>query len=236
MRKEEWKDRKLESGEEYKFPSSRGTNPTEETLSAFEKKLKENPKTLFGACVDTLNTSPIILEHAFDLVEVDKKKNAVDVTKAETIIILKKIQEIYSAPAIKPFVFEGALYSTEIGKPKEQEFENINAALNVLFLGANAEEPTTKEVKVETKLLAKKEKEKQAKFNQMTGLAVSEKENQEKGEAIFTNYSQLNELLSAIKKAEAKGLEEKIIIEKINSIKPIIKSLGLKKKKLVVKL
>ena len=44
MRKEEWKDRKLEAGEEYKFPSSRGANPLEENEKDFYKKLKENKK------------------------------------------------------------------------------------------------------------------------------------------------------------------------------------------------
>jgi len=235
MRREEWKDRKLEQNEEYKYPSSKGINPVEETQKEFDKKLAENKKTFFGACVDILNTSPAILEYVFDELKLDKKKNATEATATEAKKLLKKMQDIYNSPAKKAFLIEGALYTTEIGKPKDKEFESVSSALNALMLNEEIKENAmalTKEAKVEKE--SKYEKEKRAKENQMKGLLEQAKQAQEKGEQIYLKYNELKELVEVIKKGKAKGLSEKEIIEKINSKKKLIKEIDFKKNKLIV--
>jgi len=235
MRKEEWKDRILAANETYNFPSSRGANPSEETLVDFEKKLNENDKSFFGACVDILNTSPLILEYVFDELKIDKKKDAKSATQKEIKEIHKKMKEIYSAKEGKVYVNQGVIYSTEIGK--EKEFENIQAALNSLLI-SNAEKkevvikdsPKTQEAKKKLKF----EKDIEAKQAQIIGLGVKESESQKKGEEIFIHYQEIKEIIGAIEKAKAKGLEEKEIVAKINAVKPLIKELDFKKKKLIL--
>ncbi|MEI7961265.1 MAG: NFACT family protein [archaeon] len=233
-RKEEWKDRTLAQGELYKFPSSKGPNPKDESLSEFEKKLSESEKSFFGAAVDALNTSPAILEYIFDALALDKKKGAKSASSGEVKKLLFKIKEIYAAKPIKPFVFDGALYSTEINKPKEKEFADINSALNALLLNEENKievvEDNTKQKK-QSKFL----KEMTAKQAQIGGLTIQEQQAQSKGEAIYLHYNEIKELLEVVNKAKSKGLAEKEIIEKINAVKPIIKELDFKKKKLVVK-
>jgi len=239
MRREEWKDRTLQANEVYKFPSSRGANPAEETLVDFEKKLKENNKSFFGACVDILNTSPLILEYVFDELKIDKKKDATKATQKEVKEVLVKMKEIYSSKEGKVYLNQGVIYSTEIGKEKEKEFENIGAALNSLLV-SNAEK---KEVVIkdapkteETKKKIKFEKDIEAKEAQIKGLLIKENESQKKGETIFLHYAEIKSVLEAVSKAKSKGLDEKEIISKINAIKPLIKELDFKKKKIVLTL
>jgi predicted ribosome quality control (RQC) complex YloA/Tae2 family protein len=239
MRREEWKDRKLEQNEAYKFPSSKGSDPTKETQLEFEKKIKINPKTFFGACVDTLNVSPQILEFAFDNLKLDKKKDANSTSSQEVKKIFEEMKRVYSAKEGTVYLSEGVIYSTQTNKEKEKEFDSVQAALNALLLSDNEKkEITVKETpeKEDLKKKQKYEKEVLARKNQMTGLAVQEKEAQAKGEAVFVHYQEINEVLLAIEKARQKGISEKEIIEKINSVKPIIKELDFKKNKLILNL
>jgi predicted ribosome quality control (RQC) complex YloA/Tae2 family protein len=239
MRREEWKDRKLEQNAEYKYPSSKGIHPLEENEKNFEAKLKENKKTLFGACVDILNTPPLILENVFSELGIDKKKNASEAITKEVNTILKKIKEIYFAPAKKPILIDGVLYTGGIGEAKTstKEFENINSALNSLLLNEEVKEtavPLAQETKNERK--NKFEKEVNAKNNQILGLGVQEKELQEKGEKIYLKYNELKELFTAINKAKEKGICEKEIVEKINSKIKLIKKLDFKKNTVIVEI
>lgn len=239
MRKEEWKDRKVGAEEEYKFPSSKGTNPIEETEKEFEKKIKENNKSFFGATVDILNASPAILEYLFDELKLDKKKDAKEANPKEIKEIFKKIKETYSSKEGRVYLSENVLYSCETNKVKEKEFDSIGAALNTLLLN----EEVKKEIivnegpsKDENKKKLKYEKDRQSKLAQIEGLAIQEKESLEKGELIYVKYQEIKEILSAIEKGKAKKLPEKEIIAKINSIKPLIKELDFKKNKLVLEL
>ncbi|MFA6268222.1 MAG: NFACT family protein [archaeon] len=236
MRREEWKDRKLEQNAEYKFPSSRGINPAEATLKDFTTQLSQNSKTFFGACVDIYNTSPLILEFAFDELKLDKKKDAQKATPQEVKSLFEKMKSIYSSKESKVFLNQNVIYSTEIGKEKEREFESITAALNILLLSeGDKKEIKIKEISpVENPKTQKAQKDTQNMLNKIKGFEISASENQKKGEEIFTHYQQIDEVLKVIQKGKQKGLEEKEILEKINSIKPIIKELDFKKKRLVL--
>ncbi len=235
MRKEEWKDRKLEQNEIYKFPSSRGLDPSTASIGEFQKLVKASSKTFFGGSVDALNTSPLILEHAFDTLGLDKKKDSAKATANEMKKLFELIKQIYNAKPSKPFVIGGAIYTTDIGKPPEKEFDDLISALNAIMLEENAKDLPIIEEKIDKKQ-NKQLKELAAKRNQTAGLAVQEKEAQEKGEKVYLHYNQLKELMDAIEKGKAKGLTEKEITEKINKVKPIIKELDFKKKKLIVNL
>jgi predicted ribosome quality control (RQC) complex YloA/Tae2 family protein len=179
----------------------------------------------------------LILEHAFDELKLDKTKNANTATEKEIKKIFEKMKEIYSSKEGAVFVSQGVIYSTEIGKEKEKEFENIQAALNTLLISNDEKkEVVIKETpaKEEAKKKIKFEKDIEAKRAQIDGLGVKEVESQKKGEEIFLHYQEIKEVLAAIEKAKGKGLTEKEIIEKINSVKPIIKTLSFKEKKLVL--
>jgi predicted ribosome quality control (RQC) complex YloA/Tae2 family protein len=236
QKREEWKDRKLQQDEAYKFPSSKGISPAEENLADFEKKLKQNSKTFFGASIDIYNTSPAILEFVFDKLELDKKKDAKSASESEIKKLFASMKEIYTSKESPVFLNQGIIYSTEIGKEKEQKFESIQQALNNLLLTEGSKKQVlVKETPTkENPKLQKIQKDSLSMENKIKGFEISQKENQAKGEALFTNYSKVSELLRAVAKAKEKGLAEKEVMEKVNSIKPLIKELDFKKNKLVL--
>ena len=233
FRKEEWKDRKLEQGEEYKFPSSRGISPLEETENNFFENLKKNEKTLFGAMVDILNVSPPILELVFSKEKIDKTTNAKEVDKKTSSKILNELKKIYSSKQEKAYLVGNNLFTTNLGT-KDKEFESINFAVNALLLEQLEETPKKEDDNKNDKKQDKDLKNLKSRQMQISGMTTQSEEAQKKGEEIYLHYNELKELTDAIGKAKSKGLEEKEIIEKINKVKPIIKDLDFKKKKLIV--
>lgn len=233
MKKEEWKDRKLEKDEIYKFPSSKGIDPLEENKETFYKKLIENKKTIFGACIDILNTAPAVLEKVFSDLKIDKSKNANEISPKKAEEILDKVKQIYKTKEKKVYLSNGVLYSVELDLEKEKEFNSINEALNSLL-----EEEKKKIVEKNEK--PKKIKDENQKIEmiekQMVELEKEEKEMKLKGDEIYLNYSKIKEIVETIKKGKEKGLLSKEVMEKINSIKPFITELDLEKNKLKLRL
>ncbi|MCX6804326.1 MAG: hypothetical protein NTY48_07230, partial [Candidatus Diapherotrites archaeon] len=180
--------------------------------------------------------SPLILERAFDALALDKKKDSCKTDTIEVKRLLEKMKEIYSSNPLTPFIFEGVLYTADIGKPKEKEFDTINSALNALLLSESGfSSKETKKDFVQKKTKADKTiKDIQIKKAQIEGFEVKEKELQEKGEKIYLHYQEIKELLEAVSKAQKKGIEEKEVMKKINSIRPILKRLDFKKKEAVL--
>lgn len=233
FRKEEWKDRKLEQGEEYKFPSSRGISPLEENDKNFFENLKKNEKTLFGAVVDILNVSPPILELVFNNEKIDKLINAKEVNEKTANKILNELKKIYSSKQEKAYLIKNNLFTTDLGI-KDKEFESINFAVNSLLL-AQLEETPKKEDENKNDIKQDKDlKNLKSRQLQISGINIQAEETQKKGEEIYLHYTEIKDLLNAINIAKSKNLTEKEIMEKINKIKPLIKELDFKKKKLII--
>jgi len=234
MRKEEWKDRKLDKDSIYKFPSSKGINPLEENEEDFYKKIKENQKTIFGATVDTLNVLPAVLEKTFLNLKIDKKKNANELTKKETTSILQEVKKIINHSEKNIYLSSDAIYAGDLNIPKEKEFDSVNSALNILMtLSSNN---ITNKVEEKKKIKDTSQTRINSINAQIKGLEIQEKELKEKGDLIYLKYNEITEVVNAINKGKQKGLTEKEIAEKINSVKPIITVLDLKKSTVKLKL
>lgn len=232
MKKEEWKDRKLEKNEIYKFPSSKGINPLEETSENFYEKLKENKKTLFGATLDELNIFPSLLEKIFLEQKLEKTTNSNKIDSQTSMKLLKEIKGKYQSAAKTPYINQNIVYTIDLNLEKEKEFENLNKMLNEITFD---QEKTKKIQNFATKKEVKKERT-QIILDNIKKKEVEEKEMKLKGDTIYLHYSKINELIETIKKGEKKGLSGKEIMEKINSIKPSIVLLNLEKKQLKLRL
>ncbi len=227
MKREEWKDRKLEQNEKYKFPSSKGTNPLEENEKIFISKLEENKKSFFGACVEILNVAPAILEFVFEENNLNKKIDSKDAGKEKAKIVLSALKKIYSSEESEVYSSGGAIYSTKTNKNKERIFKNINSALNEIFIEEN----------ISTIPLIEKEKniKRESDYGkQIMVLEMDEKKFSELGEKIFLEYNKIDEILKAVKKAKEKGIPAKEAQKKINSIQPIVRELDYKKNRIKI--
>lgn len=237
MRKEEWKDRKLERNEVYKFPSSKGISPLKIDEKKLEELIKNSGKSFFGACVDSINTAPLILEKIFSDFNIDKKKEAMSTKSNEIELIAQEIKKIYSAKPTKPFIYESVIYTTDIGKEKQMEFESINSALNAIFieqeLGIVKNEL---EAKSKTQNLQKILDEINSKNKLIEELKIKENQAQTIGEKIYLNYQKLNQVLNLIKHAETKNLREEEILALINDKEQIATAIDTKNKKIKINL
>jgi len=229
MRKEQWKDRKLEANEEYKFPSSQGKSPLDITQTGFIKKLNASPKTLFGGCVEILNVSPAIMENVFEKLKLDKKQDSKNST-TEGKKILKELKNIYSSSKGEVYLSNGNIYSTKTSLIKEKEFESINDALNELLFD-DATVPIVEEIK------NKKPKDRTSEYlEQIKEQEQKEIVYKEIGEKIYLEYGKISEILEAIKKGKAKGISAKEVTNKINSVNKIIKQIDYEKNKVIIEL
>jgi len=229
MRKEQWKDRKLEADEEYKFPSSQGKNPLDISQIEFTKELISNEKTLFGGCVEILNVSPAIMEHAFEKLKIDKKQDSKE-SLAEGKKILKELKSIYASNEDKVYLSKGNIYSTKTNLAKEDEFESVNDALNELLFNT-IDTPIVQEVKTH------KPKDRTSEYlEQIKGHEQREILYKEIGEKIYLEYGKIFEIIEAVKKGKGKGLAAKEVTEKINSVNKIIKMIDFEKNKVIIEL
>ena len=177
-RKETWKDRSLEIGAEYKFPSSKGKNPLEITAKEFFGELQKNKKTFFGAVVDILNVAPGLLDELFENSGFDKKKNASEVSEREAEKLLRMVIELYSKKEEGAFVKEGVIYSVKVSG-ETTNFDNVTSALNVLRFSDK-----------KTAILEEKKVERKIDYAAQTEKALmEEKEFKSIGEAIYLHYS-----------------------------------------------
>ena len=229
MRKEQWKDRKLEKDELYKFPSSQGKSPLDISNAEFIKELIKTNKTLFGGCVELLNVSPAIMENVFDKLKIDKKQDATG-SGVEGKKILKELKDIYSSKEQMVYLSKGNIYSVKTTLAKEKEFENINNALNELLLEDIAK-PITQEIKTRKPKDRTNEYLKQIKEQEKKEVLYKEI-----GEKIYLEYGAISQIIDAVKKGKAKGLSAKEVTNKINSVNPIIKKIDFDKNKIIIEL
>ena len=214
LKKEKWKDRELSKDNKYLFPSSRGQNPLEITVNDFYEKLKTSEKTLFGATLDIINVAPILIELIFDEINIQKTINAKNIDEKNAKTLLEKIQKIYSKKEEKVFLRENILFSICINKEPEKNYQSINDALNQL------EKRTEKKV----------EKKKQVINYDLQQQKFLEEEllMKKKGENIYLNYNELNEIIQEIKNNKKEVKNNKGIIK--------VKEIDLKRNKLIVEL
>lgn len=236
MKKEEWKDRKLEIGELYKAPTSKGFNPLDDVKDSFIKEFLSNKKTAFGACVELLNISPLILEKIFTELKFEKEKDAIDFSKNEAEKLFELVKKEYSSEEGKVTVINNIIYSTELGVPSEDSFESINSALNQLLIKQIIPKEETKETKSEETKQNKLEKQLFEKQKQIEKLELEEIDYKNSGELIYLKYDLINQVLIAINKGIEKGLKEQEIKDQINKVQNVIKELDLKNNKVQIEL
>ncbi len=223
MRKEQWKDRTLAQNEKYKFPSSRGANILKITEKEFEKAMKTNEKTAFGATLDILNVAPRIIEVVFEETKIDKKKNANKLSIQEIKKIFTSTFEKYSKKEEKVGLLDNVLYSIDVGN--EKEFDSLNEALNTL---ERSEKP---------KIVEEKKKEYKIDYEKEIKNSEMKSEKYKKiGSDIYLKYTDLTEILKEINENEKKGLNAKEIMKKINSSKIVVKSIDLTKGKVILEI
>ncbi|MFH0955042.1 MAG: NFACT family protein [Candidatus Micrarchaeota archaeon] len=249
LAKEEWKDRKISKGETYKPPSSQSVLQ-EITAIKLEKLFSESEKKIVPALVEKLNVYALLAEEAVLQSKVPKEKNAKELGQVEIKSVLENLKNFFS----EKMKAEPVLLKTEpnvllpfelplIAAEKKAEFESVESfskALDDDYCSRFEKPAETKPVSKRVLQLEKSLIEQQKTRSELEQKAA---EHTQIGEAIFSHYAQVKEILAAAKTAKQNGFSEKDAMEKFsraakqgsNSAQKVV-SLDFKKNRLVVEL
>ena len=241
-RKEIWKDRTLKKTHAYKFPASKGANPSEVTLPELKEILSADT-ALAAALVKKINIAPVIAEEICIDAKIDKKTESNSLSEAQVKKILSALQNYYSkiAPSkLKPVLAEKdgkkILLPFKLSSVQVlQEFDSLDSAFDELLSGEiSSKQETAAKSRFERELKGLEysllqQREAQDKFEAQVV------EYRKKAEMIYANHGEISRLTRALNSVKEKTVSEETI-QKLKKEFPILFEFNSKKKKIVVNL
>ena len=242
LKRKLWQDRKITSKEEYKYPPERGINPLEigenELKELFQNSDRDIIRTLAGNGLGGLYAEEIALRSG-----IDKKRNAADVTDEEIEAIYNAMTEIFKP--LKTYDFHPQIISGEkedvlpldlqmySDYPKES-YDTFNEAADEFYSSIVGEDIVQVHDEVWSGKVGKYEKRLKIQLETLDKFNKTIKETKIKGEAIYSNYQEIQNIIDIItharethswleiidivkkaKKAKTEGLD---IIESIDKL------------------
>ncbi len=222
LRHQSWADRTVKRNHPYKFPAPRGESPAETTPKMLGQLLPEKGTDVVRALIKSLNIAPPLAEEACLLAKVEKDSPANKLKPKDFEKLAKAIKSLYtvSEKKLKPVVVSGTLLPfslTAMEGRKEQAFESLDEALdeNISLAYITKEETAAKgelsseTARIEHNLL--EQEEAKAKFLEQ------EEKARKAAELIYSNYVELEELLTALKSAKTKKIPKEEIMYKLKN-------------------
>lgn len=239
LKRKLWQDRKITSKEEYKYPPEKGVNPLViekiDLKEIFQNSDKDIIRTLAGNGLGGLYAEEIILRS-----NVDKKKMANKVTDTEINVLYNAFNDVFKPLKtydFKPQIITGKkedvlpldlqIYS----EYEKKRFESYNEASDEFYSSIVSEDIVQIHNEVWSGEVGKFEKRLSIQLETLEKFNKTVKESKIKGEAIYSNYQQIQniiniinearkkhswlEIIAIIKKAKTEGLD---IIESIDKM------------------
>lgn len=245
-RKEQWKDRILKKGEQYKAPSSKGVNPQELGLAKLESILKKSDSDLVRTLVKEVNIAPVFAEAAClnAAAGLEKEMPAKGLAGKETAKLAAEISALYTVDLKK----ERPVIAEKDGKkmllpflpkiPGLKEIQNfpppLNNAIDAIYSKSFSESKGEQEKISFSKKKSELQHSMQQQKKALEMLLAKVELNTKKAELIYANYSQLFALGEALRSAKKQSLQEKDVMYKLKTEFPFVKSIDLKHGKAVV--
>lgn len=239
---EEWADRIVKKGETYKFPQVKSISPLnltkDELIRAFAKSEKDMIRTL----VSSVNLSPVFAEEILYRLKLDKNKKAKEITEKEAEEVAKTISCLFDIDLaqLSPSLYHNFAYPIRLESTKEEpkKIESFNYCLDEFFSKETKQEKQVeKSIKVpKIEFLKKQQEEAEKKFKKDV------EENTKKGEVIYSNLHEIEELRTEVLSLIKKGMKQEEILNKIHEMstrKPFFKNLKnvfLDKKKIEIEI
>ncbi len=248
-RNEKWADRETRKGVPYKFPKQQGANPATIDAAALGAIFKNSKRDAFREFLGSVNVSPLIAEEIFLGAGILKSAPASSLGPKELEALCSQAGFFYSLkkPAA-PSAYKGFIFPFPLQHLKETPVQgtSLNSMLDEQFAAAFGEpekeiakkgKQPKKDRAASHEFMQKQQEESRKKFE------AKAQENQRRGELIYENYTQIEELQKAVLAAISKGLKEKQIMEKIegaaqkgNSAARLLKKVDVGARKIEVEL
>ncbi len=209
LKRKLWQDRKITSKEEYKYPPERGINPLEigknELKELLENSDRDIIRTLAGNGLGGLYAEEIALRSG-----VDKKKNASEVTEDEIDLLYSALSEIFKP--LKTYDFHPQIIS---GKKEDvlpldlqmysdyekKRYESYNEAADEFYSSIVGEDIVQVHDEVWSGEVGKFEKRLSIQLETFEKFKKTVKESKIKGEAIYSNYQKIQNIIDVINHA-----------------------------------
>jgi predicted ribosome quality control (RQC) complex YloA/Tae2 family protein len=229
LKRKLWQDRKITSKEEYKYPPERGINPLEignnELKELFQNSDRDIIRTLAGNGLGGLYAEEIALRSG-----VDKKRNAADVTDEEIDLICGAMTEIFKP--LKTYDFHPQIISGEkedvlpldlqmYADYLKEKYETYNEAADEFYSSIVGEDIVQVHEEVWSGEVGKFEKRLKIQLETLEKFNKTIKETKIKGEAIYSNYQKIQNIIDTIKHAREthSWLEIIDIVKKAKKVK-----------------
>ncbi len=235
-RKEQWKDRKISKGQPYKFPSSKGLNPSEVSLAELKKIFSSSSSDCIRTLVSSLNIAPFAGEEACIRAGVEKTLSAPKLSDSKLKRLLSELKAIYSVDLkkLKPGISNERLLPFKASSlPDFEPVPSLNGAVDEFFskdFVQKRDQPkkSPKEDKLEKNLNAQLKSK-----GVFEGKAV---DSRQAAEAIYANYQAISQAIELARAFSGGKINKKEIMYKLSELGFELKEIDLKNKKLVVKL
>lgn len=231
LKRKHWSDRDISSKKEYQFPTEHGINPITITEEEFIEIIKsaddedEIVRVLAKNGLGSLYAEEIMLNS-----EINKKTQSGDLTKEEILEIYNSLKSVFDGLIKKDFHPMIVNNKKEIEqlqrenpdkkfKPKEdvislnlkqyesfekEEYESFNEACDEFYSSKVKNEITDIQEAAWNKKVGKFAKRLEKQEETLRGFEKTIEDSQKKGELLFTNYVQVDNILNVIKGAREK--------------------------------
>lgn len=184
LRDEEWKDRTIKRGIEYKYPNSGKLDPREMTETEFQALF--NQKNVIHSLIAGINMSKKYLELACERANIAKESNK---PSKKLFTEIKKMLESYepgidTVPVVQKFTSEF--------EPRESFGEALDEKHSIIKPDTSSSERIKRKIKQQEDAISQ--------LNQKA------EEYKAKGDAIYEHWQELNTLIESIKEMREKGL------------------------------
>ncbi|MCD6559456.1 MAG: NFACT family protein [Palaeococcus sp.] len=210
LRYEEFKDRAIKPGHEYKLPPAR-ESPVDVEWERFKELLLEEEVEVVRALARKFNMGGFFAEEILLRAGIEKTRKTMELSEEELKLIFEKMKEVFSAPKKAQIVYkDGELFDVLPIELKQYEnlekkyFETFSEALDEYFGKITVDEAKkelTKRLEDKKRSLLHTLKRQE---EMMKGFEAQAEKNQALGDLIYANFMLVERLLDEFKKAVEK--------------------------------
>ncbi len=222
------KDRAILPKREYEFPEPRGIDPNKITIENLKEAFTDSKKNVLKTLVRTVNLDPASCEEILINANIDKKKQASEITNEEIEHIIKSIKEFMNRiekreeKAIIVFEEDKPVFFAPFPYKKYEDktirtFETFSKAVDEYFV--HFEEIPTEQITDDEKERQRLRRIIEKQLEGVEKLKQVSEEKKKKAELIYGYMAAIDEIITTIKNARTKGISWEEIIEKFKQAK-----------------
>lgn len=230
LKRKHWSDRDISAKREYIFPTSNGINPITITKDDFVEIIKNQDSEIVKALARS-GLGSLYSEEIIGNTEIDKRTNCQDLSDNDIDTIFNSLKEIFAKLVEKEFTPMIVNNENEVKKLKEEltknqklkviedvipitlkqyknfdkeYFKTFNEACDEYYSSKVKNEITNVQEAAWNKKVGKFSKRLEKQTETLKGFKDTIEKSQKRGELLYTNYTQIENILNVILNARAK--------------------------------